>query len=399
MTVTVELSDPHTMWRRWATLAAALTAVGYDDTWLVPGAGAHHDDGGGNWAHLALIEGGRAVLYGYDHEYSDTVGADPPLDLLAGAPAWLPWPALTACAAQDQLGYALWYDHGNWHRVAYPDGLNDGLGSTAGPVLDEQAARDELASFVFAWGEHDNDSPDERAAVAAAAERLLTAFDPDRLRDLLTRLTVPTLDLRAGLAVAGRAGLTGPAPVPLLPEGTGPARRTVRKLSDTEHDRLVWAAMRQEPERTRPAPVATGELGALVTWLRARAPQHDGRCSLLVYADESSLTAHHGQFPPREEPGEGSFGLFRQLSDLVRRLRAAEADDAHGRWLFLQAETTAGDVTMHRVYDSWPEWWESTGTAGPWRANLKAEIEARTEPWRPGWTPLLAPEVAYRPAP
>ncbi|MFI5936984.1 hypothetical protein [Actinoplanes sp. NPDC051494] len=398
MTVTVELPDPAELWHRWVTIAAALTTIGFDDTWSLPdGGGAHHDDGGGNWAHLDLVEGGRAVLYGYDHEYSATAHATPPLDLLAGAPPWLPWTVLLDHAGDDQLGYVLWHEDGRWHRVAYPDGLDDGLQPTAGPVLDARATLAELASFVFEWGEHDVDTPHEREQVASAAARLLAGTGPDELRDLFGRLTGPVVDPRRGLAVAARGGLTGD-PVPVLNAGTRPGRRTVRKLSDTEHDQLVWAAMRRADERARPAPVTTGELGALVTWLRSRAPGADGRCSLLVYADENSLAAHHGDHPPREKPGEGSFGIFRELSDLVRRLRAAEADDTYGRWLFLHVETTSGGFTIERRYDSWPPWWAATGGMGPWRGNLRAEIDARGPQWRPDWTALLSPEVAYRPA-
>ncbi|GAA2496788.1 hypothetical protein [Winogradskya humida] len=398
MSITVDLPEPAELWRRWATLAAALSALGYADVWSVAKSGVHHDDGGGNWAHLAQLDGGRAVLYGYDHEYSATVDADPPVDLLAGAPSWLPWDELVAYASDDQLGYVLWHDDGQWHRVAYPESLDDGLSSTAGPVLAERAARDELAEFVFEWGEHEPDTPVERADVDAAATRLLQSFGVEPLRELLGRLTGQEVDLRVGLAVATRAGLTGDSARPIQAEGARPALRKIRKLSDTEHDRLVWAAMRQEPERTRPAPVGTGELGAILTWLRARSPHADGRCSLLVYADESSLAAHRGDHPPLEKDDEGRFGTFRELSDLVRRLRAAEADDAYGRWLFLHLETTATGYTLERRYDSWPDWWTDNGISGPWRGNLRAEVESRAERWRPGWTHLLDPEVAYRPA-
>src|SRR4051794_38636246 len=102
------------MWVRWSTFAATFAALGHDDVWSVGPGGAHHDDGGGNWAHLALIEGGRAVLYGYDHEYSETVDADPPIDLLAEAPGWLPWAELIRLQGEDQLGYVLWFDAGAW---------------------------------------------------------------------------------------------------------------------------------------------------------------------------------------------------------------------------------------------------------------------------------------------
>jgi hypothetical protein len=154
--------------------------------------------------------------------------------------------------------------------------------------------------------------------------------------------------------------------------------------------------MHDETERARPEPVPTGELGALQTWLRGRAPAGDGRCSLQVYADSNSLAAQPGDFAPADRPGEGRFGAFGELSDLVRRLREAEADEASGRWLFLRIEVTAHTMTVERRYDSWPPWWEDNGISGPWRTHLKAEVEARDEAWQPSWAPLLDAEIAYR---
>ncbi|MEV8505891.1 hypothetical protein AB0368_13815 [Actinoplanes sp. NPDC051475] len=399
MITTVDLPAPGPLWRRWATLAAALTALGREDSWTVGPAGAHHDDGGGSWSHLALVEGDRAVLWGYDRDYSATTDLDPPLDLLAGAPAWLPWEELARLAAQDQLGYVLWYDGtAAWQRVSYPDDVEDGLDSTAGPVLGERAAHRELEEFVFVRGGHGVDTPAERAAVAEAADRLLAGFGPEALHDLVGRLTGVSADLPAALAVAARAGLLPGTAVPVLPPGRRPAGRLIRKLSEAEHDRLIWTAMREETERTRPVPVPTGELGALVTWLRGRAPAGDGRCSLLVYADDAGLTAQPGEHPPADLPGEGRFDAFRELSELVRRLRAAEADDTCGSWLFLRVETTAGTVSVDRRYDAWPSWWADDGISGPWRGNLRREVGARAAAWHPSWTTLLNPEVAYRPA-
>ena len=401
--ITVELPEPALLWTRWATLAAALTAIGYDDVWSVDDTGAHHDDGGGNWSHLALVDGGRAVLYGCDHEYSATTHADPPVDLLDGAPDWLPWDDLTAHAADDQLGYVLWHDGTAWQRVGYPGGEDDGLAETAGSVLDQEATVAELADFVFEWGQHDPDTPAERADVRAAAVRLLEAgtrreLDGTALAALLGRLTEPALDAAAGQAVAMRSGLAPDTTVPETAAGRRPERRRVRKLSDHEHDRLIWAAMHTEPERERPEPVPTGELGALVTWLRGRAPGADGRCLLRVYADESSLAAQPGDLAPAERPGEGTFGAFRELSDLVRRLRNAEAAGPAGRWLFLRVETTTTGVTVERRYDSWPDWWEDNDVSGPWRSNLRTEVQSREPAWQPSWAALLDPEVAYRPA-
>jgi hypothetical protein len=401
--IAVDLPDPGLLWTRWATLATALSAIGYDDVWSVDDTGAHHDDGGGNWAHLALIEGGRAVLYGCDHEYSATTRAEPPVDLLDGAPDWLPWDDLVVHAAEDQLGYVLWHDGTAWRRVEYPDGEQDGLAETAGAVLDGEATLGELVDFVFEWGQHEVDTAAERADVRAAAVRLLVAgnrreLDGAALAGLLARLTEPALDAAAGLAVAVRSGIAAGTAVPETPAGRRPGQRRVRKLSEHEHDRLIWAAMHAEAERERPEPVPTGELGALVTWLRSRAPGGDGRCSLRVYADDSSLAAQPGEFVPAERAGEGTFGAFRELGDLVRRLRAAEDAGTRGRWLFLRVETTAHGQTVERRYDSWPDWWRDNDVSGPWRSNLRTEVQARAPQWRPSWAALLGPEVAYRSA-
>lgn len=64
--------------------------IGISDVATVTAAAAFLDDHGGNWAELAFAGAGRAVFYGYDHDYSDTVDVDLPLDLLDAGPAWLP---------------------------------------------------------------------------------------------------------------------------------------------------------------------------------------------------------------------------------------------------------------------------------------------------------------------
>jgi len=399
--ITVDLPAPGLLWTRWATLAAALTAIDFDDVWSVDDRGGHHDDGGGNWAHLALIEGGFAVLYGCDHEYSDTTSADPPVDLLEGAPDWLPWDDLLGYAAEDQLGYVLWHDGSGWRRVDYPGGEHDGLSQTAGAVLDAEETLATLSGFVFEWGQHAVDTPGEHADVRAAAVRVLEAgtrreLDGTALAALLGRLTEPALDAAAGLAVAVRGGVAPGTEVPRTTAGRRPQQRRVRTLSEDGHERLIWAAMHTEPERERPAPVPTGELTALVAWLREHAPGGDGRCSLLAYADGNSVAAQPGEFAPAGRAGGATFDGFDDLSDRVRRLRAAEAGDDRGSWLFLRVETTADTVTVERRYDSWPPWWRDNGISGPWRGRLWSEVETRGPAWRPSWESLLDPEVAYR---
>jgi hypothetical protein len=153
--------------------------------------------------------------------------------------------------------------------------------------------------------------------------------------------------------------------------------------------------MHEAAELRRPAPPASGELDALVTWLKGRAPGGDGRCTLLAYADASSVSAQPGERPPADRP---RFTPFQELTGLVRAVRRAESDPRYGRWLFLRVETSETGVQIERRYDSWPPWWADDGVSGPWRTNLQEEMDRRAPSWRPAWAALLDPEVAYRPA-
>lgn len=403
MLTDVDLPTPGLLWTRWATLAAALSGIGYADVWFVDDRGAHHDDHGASRARLALLDGARAVLFGHDREHSATAVADPPIDLLTGAPDWLPWADLTALADADRLGFVVWHEHGRWSRTRYRDSLTDGLVETVGAVLSTENTLTELAGVVTGWGQHDLRTPAERDDVRAASEHLLsaavrgqvTAADFERL---LGRLSEPALDLDAVLFAAARGGLTAGTRPPRIPAGERPPMRRVRKLSQGEHDRLVWAAMHEAGELHRPAPPATAELDALAAWMRDRAPAGDGVCSVLAYADATSLSLQPGGHPPADRPGDDRFASFRKLSDLVRALRRAESDPRYGRWLFLRVGTTATGITVERRYDSWPAWWADDGVSGPWRTNLQEEMDARSRTWRPDWVRLLDPEVAYRPA-
>jgi hypothetical protein len=403
MLTDVDLPAPGLLWTRWATISAALTGLGYADVWFVDDHGAHHDDHGGSWARFALIDGARAVLYGYDRDHSATARSDPPIDLFTGAPDWLPWNDLAPLAETGQLGFVVWHADGRWSRARYPEGVGDGLVQVARAVLSTENTLAELSEIVTEWGQHDLRTPSERDEVRTAGERLLSAavrgeVGGSALERLLGRLNEPALDLKAALFAAGRGGITSGTRPPRITAGQRPALRRVRRLSQGEHDRLVWSAMQDAVELRRPAPPATAELDALIAWLRGRAPGGDGRCSLLVYADSTSLSAQPGEFPPAERPGEERFGLFHELSGLVRALRGAEAEPRYGRWLFLRLEVSVSGVQIERRYDSWPSWWPDDGVSGPWRTNLQEEMDARAAGWRPPWATLLDPEVAYRPA-
>ncbi|WP_245847254.1 hypothetical protein [Dietzia natronolimnaea] len=146
----IDLPRPEKLAPRWSALAAVLAAYGprwaesayaTDSTW-------HYDDGGGNWADIRFAGEGRAVLLGYDHEYSTTYFraaaeyfGEPETDLLAGCPAW--W----AEAIGDYLeridsegmwiGFIYGFDGGTWTRAEYDD--DDGFTSLNLPALDDRA--------------------------------------------------------------------------------------------------------------------------------------------------------------------------------------------------------------------------------------------------------------------
>jgi hypothetical protein len=402
---TVDLDAPPQLWARWVAQAAALATIGYRDVYWIDGAGAHHDDHGGNWSRLTLIDGDRAVLFGYDHEYSRTVDHSPPIDLLAGAPEWLPWADLTRAANINQLGYVYWYERA-WHRVAYPPDLgDDGLLATVREVIDDEQALLALREIVFRWGRHTPADPvRERVEVDLAANQLLAgayqrSVHEGLLANLLGRVTAVRPDPHAGVAAAALGGGTPGSAAPFVPATPArPARRRVRRLSDEQHQELVWTAMRQSGELHRPEepiyppPV---QLIELVDWARGRAPAGDGRCSVKFQLEIDGASEQPGEHAPAAREGEDSFRLFREASDLARAVWSAEDEGGRGRWLFLRLETTADGYHTTRCWDSWPDWWEYDGITGPWLDQLNAEMTRRSPHWRPDWAVLLEPDIAW----
>jgi hypothetical protein len=382
MLTDVDLPAPGLLWTRWATVSATYTAIGRTG-WSIDDRGAARDRPDGSWARFALLDGRRAVLYGQHRERSAASQADPPIDLLTGAPDWLPWDALAPLAEQDRLGFVIWHENGRWSRVRYRDGLTDGMTDLIGRLLTGE-------STIVALSRFGPRPAAERLLAGAVRVELSIAHFADLLTD-------PPPDLPAAMATAGRGGLVPGTVAPRIAAGRRPPMRRVRRLSQGEHDRLVWAAMQDAPELSRPAPPTTAELDALIGWLQDRAPRGEGRCSLLAYADATSFSVQPGERPPADRPDEERYATFRRLTELVRALRRAESDPRYGRWLFLRIETSATGIRVERRYDSWPAWWHDDGVSGPWRTNLSEEMDGRLPAYRPSWVSLLDPEVAYRP--
>lgn len=155
------------------------------------------DIGNGFWA-LRWVEGGRALLYGYDNEASDTHIQDLPVDLLAGGPSWLPWEWLQDLLVNEDYSVAFlrWWD-GSWEGPPLPEHVEDGLSI----ILADGAER--MDEFIGEAG----------SASALAYQdlmRAVTAGNVERpaVEALLAALDVGEADPREALEVAARAGVT-----------------------------------------------------------------------------------------------------------------------------------------------------------------------------------------------
>ncbi|QFZ16612.1 hypothetical protein [Saccharothrix syringae] len=192
----VELPPPTRMRARWAAFAAVCAARGWDANCHAAGSVWHYDDGGGNWADLHFTGGGRAVLVGHDHEYSETYHnraaeyfGEPETDLLAGAPDWWAPPVRAAEASGQWVGFAYGFADGTWLRADYD--VDDGFGALDPPFADTGRCRDLIADFT---GDH---------ADPAAVDALIAA-DADVTEELVAAVVGPDLDAAAGAAAARR---------------------------------------------------------------------------------------------------------------------------------------------------------------------------------------------------
>ncbi|MFI9814531.1 proteophosphoglycan 5 [Saccharothrix variisporea] len=183
--VEVDLPDPLRMRGRWAAFAAVCAARGWGDNCHADGPVWHYDDGGGNWADLHHVGGGRAVLLGHDHEYSETYYAnaaeyfeEDETDLLAGAPDWWSPPVRAVVDDGRWVGFAYGYEGGRWYRAEYD--LDDGFESVDLPALDGRRCREAITEFArdalgLAGAEPDAAAIDALVAADGAVDEGLVA--------------------------------------------------------------------------------------------------------------------------------------------------------------------------------------------------------------------------------
>jgi hypothetical protein len=220
-----ELPDAQLLWARWAAVAVATydrdeerEAQHHRSGYWIDDDGLHWDDCGCTWWVLKWFGEGRALLVGED-ESSEVKRHEPAIDLMAGAPEWLPRHYLQDLIDAYMVGCIYWFDEGAWHRAPYPDDLaDDGLDCGISNLTTRADAVDEIAEQ---WEFDHTDAGmaeqcDQLVATAergAVTEQALRSFSAD-----MTRLAAQYYpedeheprtdsDLAAMFALARRAGL------------------------------------------------------------------------------------------------------------------------------------------------------------------------------------------------
>ncbi|QGV77054.1 hypothetical protein [Streptomyces ficellus] len=216
-----DLPPGEELWARWALLAAVEATTeeerrpsGHRTGRWIDDEGLHYDDSGCTWWTMSRMGEGRFVLYGED-ESSGVKWYEPPIDMLAGGPDWLPYGELRDRLKGYELGCVYWYDNGTWARAPYPGDLgDDGLDCGISGFADRDHVLGELSDRVDdSGGDCVDDSGgglDADALLAAAeAHRLAPASLLERLRPVYED---EPLDLPAVARALALAGITGREP-------------------------------------------------------------------------------------------------------------------------------------------------------------------------------------------
>lgn len=123
--VTLDLPSPMALRGGWAALASVCAARGWKDLVYATSSQWVYHDGGGNWACIRFLNKDKAVLIGYDHEYSETYFGEAAkyfqeeeTNLLAGAPEW--WGKdLNPQPFGEWIGFIYGWDGHKWQRANY----------------------------------------------------------------------------------------------------------------------------------------------------------------------------------------------------------------------------------------------------------------------------------------
>ncbi|RDI50149.1 hypothetical protein [Nocardia mexicana] len=181
-----DLPDAELLWKRWAGVAIATFDREEQDVpsqhraghWI-DDEGLHWDDRGGTWWVMKWFGGGRALLVGED-ESSKVKFHENPIDLLAGAPEWVPGNYLRNLIDTAMVGCVYWFDEGAWHRAPYPDDLtDDGLDSGISALTTRADAVEKITDWLM-FGAED-------AGVADLCDQLVDAGERGTVTESVLR--------------------------------------------------------------------------------------------------------------------------------------------------------------------------------------------------------------------
>jgi len=222
----VELSIPAPKALRggWAVRAAIDASSAGNNTYIYADRGCwYFNDGGGNWACLRFKNDTQAVLFGYDHEYSETYFRDaakdfgePKTELLSGAPSW--WAEyIEPPQPEPYIGFIYGWDNNTWMRANYKE--NDGFKQLgllrAIRIIGRDSLSDSLvdiswksgfAGVAMSMARYINVVSVLRVLVAADANISERDFEKlvllDSQDDVSSPKAFPIVDAKAGVAAA-----------------------------------------------------------------------------------------------------------------------------------------------------------------------------------------------------
>lgn len=341
-----DLPTAEDLWWSWAVLAATDRSIG-GDTWSLD-VDDHtlRLDRPGGWLRMQRLEGGRAVLWGYDDYSADDARAHG-LDVLDGAPGWARSDVLTRSVRTEGAGFLAWQAHGEWD-TSTPD-LDDGADLLLDPLRNADS-------------------------VGHTAVALSSSIVPAHLHQLLSGARTGHLDEADWAAYLGNAGDPQPG-LELLRNADDEAQLTAQGSARTRLRQTVHAQMREATERER---VVVERPAVLVQWSRITDLPVAFEHAVMVDQDRL-LPATTNTGPPEQ------FALT--LTNVLRQLHHDEASDESGAWLFARVVYDGRAVSLDRAFDHWPAWF--TDDHGPSLEGLAWEMDQRHPDWRPGWASML----------
>ncbi|MFI0446878.1 hypothetical protein [Actinomadura sp. 6N118] len=399
MTDEITLPDADELWAEAAALAVlpalipGMEPMGFG---LVSG-GLRSGDVGNGWWGMSWVEGGRAVVYGYDNDGSQTRAQVLPIDLLAGGPGWLPWEWLHKTIRHAEiLAFVYWWDGESWARTPYPEGMNDGAGCGSGGADDRYwELAEEYSDAVAAYNALVN-ACRARTVDRAVIEALISPLDAETVAEELDVDDAEGIfDIDGALAVAEEIGVRPGSDRPELPAGNGePPGRRVFVIEPAQARSIVGAAMSAAREAERPAPAAGDALNDVVEWMRANG-----------HEEIRAAFIGHPRHPFALRHANDTEWLDEKFSELLNAWREEEGDDRLGRWLYVRVHAPLDAVNVERAYDHRPAFWKGFYVHEP-LDRLREEMARRDAAWRPGWASMLdvdyfkdgaPPDLCWRP--